>query len=29
MGKRAFDWYSGHYRRRELLTRLEEFILGE
>ncbi|MBQ8647735.1 MAG: glycosyltransferase WbuB, partial [Oscillospiraceae bacterium] len=29
MGRRAFEWYSGHYRRRELLTRLEEFILGE
>lgn len=28
LGERAFAYYRAHYRRRELLTRLEEFILG-
>lgn len=28
LGERAFAYYSAHYRRRELLTRLEKFILG-
>lgn len=27
LGRRAFGWYSAHYRRRELLTQLEQFIL--